>query len=197
MKRGLLFYITLAFASPAFSQASDFITVSKKNNRTVKTYFPGLPITLQTTSKTWVDGYITAIRNDSIFIKQYDIRTVPTIWGVTKLDTAGSYIIPLHYREIERVLFDKRGKPFSFVTNGTLMMIGGAGYALLNVVNGKYLHQSITDPVNMKSLGIALGVAATGFLLNRLSTYNYNHFGRKYHLDYIHMNDVKKQLKGF
>lgn len=196
MKRALLFWLCLAPVIPAFAQASDFITVTRRN-RTVKTYFPGLPITLQTTYNTWVDGYITAIRNDSLLIKQYDIRTVPTIWGVTRLDTAGSFIIPIHYKEIERVVFDKKGPPFSFVTNGTLLMIGGLGYALMNVINGQYLHQPITDASNMKSLSIALGVAGTGFLLNRLHHYNDRHFGKHYRIAYIRMNEVKKQLKGF
>ena len=47
-------------------------------------------------------------------------------------------------------------------------MVGGVGYALLNVINGSYLKESITGKENRKSLAIALGVAGAGFLMNRL-----------------------------
>ena len=179
----------------AFSQASDFIVVKKHNGRTAKSFFPGLPIALQTESYTWVNGWITAIRHDSIFVKQFDVRQVPTVWGTLVADTAGSYIIGVHYKEIKRIEFDEKGGGFGFITNGTIFMIGGVGYAVLNVVNGQYLHESITDSKNMTSLGIALGVAAGGFVLNRIQHYKNKRW--KYTIEYIRMNDVKKQLRGF
>lgn len=178
----------------AFSQATDFIVV-KKHNRTVKSFFPGLPIALQTESFTWVNGWITDIRNDSVFIKQFDVRQVPTIWGTLVTDTAGSYIVGVYHKEIKRIEFDEKGGGFGFVTNGTIFMIGGVGYAVLNVVNGQYLHESITDSKNMTSLGIALGVAAGGFILNRIQHYKNKRW--KYTIEYIRMTDVKKQLRGF
>jgi len=195
MKPFLLFFLSHFFCLLVFSQASDFIVV-KKHDRTVKSYFPGLPIVLQTNSYSWVNGWITAIRHDSIFVKQYDVRQVPTIWGTTMTDTAGSYLVGVHYNEIQRIEFnEKGGGGFSFVTNGTIFMIGGLGYAVLNVVNGQYLHESITDSKNMTSLGIALSVAAAGFILNRISHHKNKKW--KYAIEYIRMNDVKKQLRGF
>ena len=194
MKPFLLFLLSHFFCVLVFSQASDFIVV-KKHDRTVKSYFPGLPIALQTTSFSWVNGWITAIRNDSIFIKEYDVRQVPTIWGTTTTDTAGTYIVGVHYKEIERIEFNEKGGGFGFVTNGAIFMIGGLGYAFLNVVNGQYLHESITDSKNMTSLGIALGVAAAGFILNRISHAKNKKW--RYAIEYVRMNDVKKQLRGF
>ena len=194
MKPFLLFLLSHFFCLLAFSQASDFIVV-KKHDRTVKSYFPGLPIALQTTSYSWVNGWITAIRNDSVFIKEYDVRQVPTIWGTTTTDTAGTYIVGVHYKEIQRIEFDEKGGGFGFVTNGAIFMIGGLGYAFLNVVNGQYLHESITDSKNMTSLGIALGVAAAGFILNRISHAKNKKW--RYAIEYVRMNDVKKQLRGF
>jgi len=183
------FFVTLS----VFSQASDFIVLKKKNDRTLKSYFPGVPIAFETFDKRFVEGYITAIQNDSVFVKVYDIRTVGTIWGVTMLDTAGTFITGVHYKEINRVYFDAKRKGFSFITDGTLFMIGGGGYALLNVINGAYLKESVTGSKNLGKLGIAAGVFATGFIMHKIKV-----SGRKnYRVEYIHMNEVKKQLRGF
>ena len=78
------------------------------------------------------------------------------------------------------------------VTPGRILIIGGTGYALLNVINGAYLHESVTSSKNLTSLGIAAGAVGTGILINYLTKHS-----RKYHVEYIHMNDVKKQLRGF
>jgi hypothetical protein len=193
MNRLLLLIGWMLLSVTGFSQASDFLVVKKKNNRTLKTYFPGLPITFEMVNKAWVDGYVMAIRNDSVFVKEYDVRSVPTIWGVSMLDTAGTYVVAVHYTDIGRMVFDKKPPPFSFITDGTILMIGGLGYGVLNVVNGKYLHEPITDKDNIKSLGIALGVAGAGFVLHKISKGR----GKKQIIEYVRMNDVKKQLRGF
>ena len=140
-----------------------------------------------------MEGYITAIQNDSVFVKVYDIRTVGTIWGVTTLDTAGTFISGVHYKEINRVYFDTKRKAFSFITDGTLFMIGGGGYALLNVINGAYLKESVTGSKNLGKLGIATGVFAAGFIRHKIKVSG----RKKYYVEYIHMNEVKKQLRGF
>ncbi len=189
-------FVILFFLLPpltVFSQASDFITVKKRNNRTLKTYFPGVPITFETFDKRFVEGYITSIHNDSVFVRVYDVRTVGTIWGVTQLDTAGSFIAGVHYKEINKVYFDTKRKAFSFISDGTIFMIGGGGYALLNVINGAYLHESVTSSKNLGKLGIAAGVAATGFVMHKLKARD----RKNYRIEYVHMNDVKKQLRGF
>jgi hypothetical protein len=192
----LLFFLSLLFATnQGLSQASDFISVKKKNNRTVKTYFPGVMIRFQTTYFRVIEGLIVQIKNDSVFIKEWDIRVVPTSLGVTMVDTAGSFITGVHYKEIKTVYWDTRKKIHELVTDGTLLMLGGGGYAALNVINGAYLNEPITDSRNVRSLGIALGAAGTGFLLNRLSNKE-GKFERKYRVHYIRMNE-KKQLRGF
>ncbi|MBS1565629.1 MAG: hypothetical protein JST39_14665, partial [Bacteroidetes bacterium] len=106
-----------------------------------------------------------------------------------------SYIDGIYYKEIKQIIFDEKGSGWEFVKNGAIFMIGGGLYALLNVVNGKYLHESITDSKNLTTLGIAGGVVATGFILNRIHHYKVKHW--KYKIEYVRMTDVKKQLRGF
>lgn len=195
MNRSILLIAFVLLSVTVFSQqqASDFIVVKKKNNRTIKTYFPGLPITFEMVNTAWVDGYITAIRNDTVFVKEYDIRSVPTIWGVNTLDTAGSYLVAVYVKDIKRILVDQKTPAFSYITDGTILMIGGIGYGLLNVINGAYLHEPITSKENIKSLGIALGAAGVGFALKKIT----RNARKKQVIEYVRMNDVKKQLRGF
>jgi hypothetical protein len=185
----LFFFLIIILNLPGscFSQASDFISVRKKNNRTLKTYFPGSAISCKTVTGNFMEGIIREVRNDSLFIQAFDVRSVPNMWGVFSVDTLGSYYIPLHYRDIEQVFFDKRNS-FGFVKNGSLFMIGGIGYAALNLINGKYLDQPITEPENVKSLGIALGVAGTGYVLNRVRKHRERN-GRRYQILYVRMNE--------
>src|SRR5687767_4924589 len=96
----LLFLCTLASA-----QVSDFITVKKKS-RSVKSFFPGSRMAIQTVYGNSFKGVVEEVKNDSIFIRQYDIRSVPNDWGVYSVDTIGSLVAPTHYKDIRVVFFD-------------------------------------------------------------------------------------------
>lgn len=194
MRFAVLIILLLILSSTAFSQASDFVTVKKRNNRTLASYFPGSLIACETVYKDYLSGIVKAVRNDSVFIQQYDIRAVPNQWGVASVDTLGSNVTGIHYKDIEHVVLQKR-ESFGFIKNGTIFIIGGVGYALLNLINGKYLKQSITGTRNLKSLRIALGVAGAGLLLNRVHAFKAHNY-KRYRIEYIHMQG-KAPLRGF
>ncbi|MEP7280116.1 MAG: hypothetical protein ABI813_15825 [Bacteroidota bacterium] len=187
----LLLTLLLPASVNVFSQASDFITVKKRNNRTVKTFFPGVPISFETADKRQVSGMIAAIRNDSVFVKVWDIRPMINGMGIPVTDTVGVYINGYRYTEIAKADVSDRMK-FQQVTAGRLLVIGGTGYILLNIVNGAYQHQSITSKKNLTSLGIAAGAVGAGLLANYITRHR-----NKHHIEYIHMNDGKKSLRGF
>jgi hypothetical protein len=189
MRKIVIVIISMIFTTSCFSQVSDFIKVKKRNNRTLKTFFPGSLISCQTVYGNFIAGVVNAVRNDSVFVKQFDVRAVPNQWGVASVDTLGSYEVGIYYKDIETVVFQSHDS-FGFIKNGSLLIIGGLGYAALNLVNGKYLKQSITDRENLKSLGISLGVAGVGYLLNRLHKIN-NRNGRRYVIEYVHMGTGK------
>ena len=179
------------FLLPVFTvaQVSDFITVKKRNNRTVRSYFPGAPIVCQTAYGHYLDGYVEAVRNDSVFIKQYDVRAIPNMWGVSKIDTVASYVTGIHYKEIRMMIYERR-RSFGFLRSGTIFIIGGLGYAGLNLINGQYLGEPNGNKENLKKLGIAAGVAGGGFLLKYLNNRSQrNH--KKYRVEYIRMNTPK------
>ena len=189
--RSISLFITLMiFSLCCFSQVSDFIKVKKRNNRTLKTFFPGSIISCQTVYGNYINGTITQVKNDSVFVREFSVQAVPNQWGVTSVDTLGSFVVGFHYKDIETVVF-KSHESFGFIKDGTLLMVGGIGYATLNLVNGKYLKQPLTDNDNLKTLGISLGVAGIGYLLNRLHKVN-NKNGRRYIVEYVHMTDKLK-----
>jgi hypothetical protein len=190
MRKILPLIVFLSLSAMCFSQASDFIKVRKRNNRTLKTYFPGSLISCKTVYGNYIGGIVSAVKNDSVFIKQFDVRAIPNQWGTATIDTLGSYSVGINYKDIEMVLF-KSHESFGFIRDGSLFMIGGLGYAALNLINGKYLKQPLTDHENLKSLGISLGIAGVGYLMNRLHKIN-NRNGRRYIVEYVHMNQKLK-----
>ena len=94
--------ITLSFMVSA--QPSDYIVLKKKNNRTLKTYFPGTFLSALTYTGFTLNGVIKEIKNDSVFIEQWEVRQVPTQFGVPALDTI-VYTIRMHYQEIRQYLY--------------------------------------------------------------------------------------------
>ncbi|MEO6914551.1 MAG: hypothetical protein ABI151_01990 [Chitinophagaceae bacterium] len=193
MRPSFILFIFVLLSAVAFGQVSDFISVKKRNNITVRSFFPGTYISCKLVFGEEISGLVHEIKNDSVFIREFDIQAIPNPWGTYTIDTLGSHVVAFHYRDIATVVLKKRDS-FSYVKNGTLLMIGGIGYAALNVINGKYLKESITGPENRKSLGTALGVAGAGLLLNRLYARS-KRFDTKYHIVYTCMTCPK--LKPF
>jgi hypothetical protein len=58
-------------------------------------------------------------------------------------------------------------------------MFGGAGYFALNIINGLYYNEPITNKENLNSLGIAVGAFSIGLIINKF--FSVNRFSRKRH----------------
>src|SRR5438874_4204163 len=114
MRALLPLLLLVLFSLSAFSQASDFVTVKKKNNRTYATYFPGSAINCMTLEGYYLHGVVDTVRNDSVFVRQYDIRLTPTVFGVNRIDTMGTYVLGIHYKEIDVVVVPRK-ESFSYV----------------------------------------------------------------------------------
>lgn len=165
------------------SQMSDFISLQKKNGRVVKNFGVGSPITFLTSSGNVNEGIITQIRNDSVILRNINIRQMYTNYGGVLLDTV-SFITAWHYKEIARVqIFRHRGLAYNRVSG--LMMVGGAGYFILNVVNGLYRGENLGDKDYIVTLSSSALVFGAGWLLKRHSP---NNFSRKnYVIRYMNM----------
>lgn len=181
MNRSILLLAFSLLIMESFGQQQgsfDMVVLRDANNRTVKSYFQGIPITFGSTSGKYVEGTIRKIERDSIFIQRYDVRRAMTMWGTQVQDTVGIFLMAYHTNEIAWIRKPKA--KFEFVRNGTLFMLGGGAYTVLHLVNAAYLG----EPVVWSTVGIAVGIAAAGFVMHKLRKRQYV-IGRGYTLKYI------------
>ncbi|MEO7309451.1 MAG: hypothetical protein ABIX01_03565 [Chitinophagaceae bacterium] len=171
--------ILLAFTNAA--PAQNDLLLLRKHNKTVRQFYPGISIQFFTENMQLVNGFITRISHDSLFMNQYDTRTMYTGWGSAVVDTISTYHIAWSYKDI--VGFPAKQK-FTSATIPSILMIGSAGYAGLNIVNAGLLNQSLTGTENLGKLGIAAGVFGVGYLLKK-SKKDYLPIGKKYKLVYL------------
>jgi len=193
MFRLILPILLISISLVTAGQPSDYIVLKKSNNRTLKTYFPGSYISAGTYTGFTLNGTIRQIKNDSVFIEQQEIRQVPTPFGVAALDTI-FHTIRLHYKEIRTFYYtnnkasSRSGIKRSFVGGKLppIMVLGGAGFIALELINSAYRGESLSDGNKLTVLAIAAGVAATGLLWQRLQNRSGN--GRnKYKIIYVSM----------
>jgi hypothetical protein len=187
MKPILLSICLLLFGGTAFSQQADFIVLKKKNNRTLKTYYAGSFISAVTYGGFQINGWIKDIRNDSIIIRQEELRQFQQEFGMV-LDTL-VYTIVIDYREIKQWNYT-RGytwggrKGFVQVAVPKILMIGGTGFIVLELVNTAYRKESLNEGNKLSSLAIAGGVALAGLGMEALQNRN-KKVGKKYQVVYV------------
>ena len=173
----------------SIAQNSDFIVLKKKNNRSIRSYFPGSFISGQTFTGAKIFGTIQQIKNDSLAIEQMYVRQVATQFGTPALDTTYT-TIRLHFSEIRKFDYDvktaygKKGK--SGISIPRMMKLGGVGYIILELVNTAYRKESLSAGNKPVSLGIAAGVAAAGFIWDGIKK-RQEMAGGKYRVEYIRM----------
>ena len=187
MKQALLFILLVSIAEATLSQSSDFIVLKKRNNRTLKTYYPGEFISAVTYNGFSINGFIKDIRHDSIIILQQERRLVPTEFGST-LDTM-SYVFGIDYHNIKAFHFTSqytwgRKRGFAQITIPRLMKVGGVAFLVLELVNTGYRKESISANNKLLPLGIAAGVAATGFAISYFQNRS-DKVGGKYKVVYV------------
>lgn len=187
MKQALLFILLVSIAEVTLSQSSDFIVLKKRNNRTIKTYYPGAFISAVTYNGFAINGFIKEIRHDSIIILQQERQLMPTEFG-TAVDTM-SYTIGIDYHNIKTFHYTSqytwgRKRGFAQITLPRLMRVGGVGFLALELINTGYRKESITANNKMLSLGIAAGVAATGFAITYFQNRS-DKAGGKYKVVYV------------
>lgn len=187
MKQALLFILLVSLTEVTLSQTSDFIVLKKHNGRTLKTYYPGAFISALTYNGFSINGYIKDIRNDSVIILQQTRQLVGTEFGTT-LDTV-AYTMGVDYHEIKTFHYTSqytwgRKRGFAEVTIPRLMKLGGLGFLVLELVNTAYRKESISEDNKLVPLGIAAGIAATGFAISYFQN-KADKAGGKYKVVYV------------
>jgi len=112
---------------------------------------------------------------------------VPTQFG-TRIDTV-RFSYGLHYTEIGKFNYSgtqRYGKKKGFVEIALpkIMIIGGLGFIVLELVNTVYRGESLNEHNKLASIGIAAAVAAAGFIWQRLQDKN-DEVGGKFKVVYV------------
>ena len=165
MKKFLLISSMFMLTFCCVGQTGDMIVIKKKG-QSVKTFMKGLYASFKTVHGQWINAYVHDLRNDSLFYKEVIVRQVPTQWGVSRMDTMATLYHGLHYTDI--VAIPKRRESFAFIRNGSLFMLGGAGFVGLNVVNSAILKYPVFGEDNLPALLTGAGVFGFGLLLQKL-----------------------------
>lgn len=175
--KNVLLFLSLILAQQMFAQSSDFILL-KKNKKTIATYFPGTNIGFFTNTGTFLQANITRIKNDTLYLKEYIVRQVPTQLGVNIIDTVSSYLYQYHYNQIKSI--GKTGRRFDVNGSGAILMGGGAlllvGSAVVLLADNKNFSPQL--------MGAAAVLAGVGYLLTRVNNKGII-IGKKYTLVYV------------
>lgn len=183
MKRLLL--IILIGSSIFSCSAQNNELLLKKKNKTVRTFFPGKYITLETVEKNYADGIITKITKDSIYIRHFDIERSESDYGGVYIDTAFRYSTVIHVKDINAILDFKNSA--NRKRNGTILMVAGGGVMVLGAVNGLYRGDPPKDWYKPSGYITAAALMATGFLLRKSAEKRFQ-IGKKYKLVVIELS---------
>jgi hypothetical protein len=155
-------------ASPGFAQiGSNNVLLLKKGEKTVSKYFSGNGIAFSTKDGMPVNGIITRITRDSIFLINYNVRRIQRADGGVVFDTAGRYKLMFSLENIGSFpVYKQKGK--NILTDGTLLMLAGAGYLVLNIFNTTRQGDPPFGEENLPTVLWASGAMASGFILKKV-----------------------------
>jgi hypothetical protein len=165
------------------AQNADFI-VLKHKGKTKQSFFAGRNIELTTSSGAYINALINGIKNDTLYLQEFIVQTLPTTIGTYIRDTLGSYHHKFHYNQIA-VIGKKEKRGFSLRASGASLFGGGL---LLTVGSGiVYLVNRKNFSPRLMAAGAALG--AVGYILLKTTSSNSYVIGKKYTLQYINMTN--------
>lgn len=182
MRFFLLLFLILGFANIGFGQND--LLVLKKNNRVIKSYYPDSEIKFISDGLP-MEGYITSIARDTIFLIQYDVRQRYTNLGVYVLDTVARYRFSVAFGSISALIKERS----SFLGASGAALLGGGVVLTTAGLLTWVLAKPDTRYYARPELVIGAATAAlVGYAMIKLSGSNQLKLGKKYTLSYIRMN---------
>lgn len=178
-----LILVSLLLVKQQYAQ-QDFLSL-KKRGKNVQYFTKGSFITFQLNNQQWLSGYIKDVRNDSFSFQEIKVRQYMNQWGTASLDTMYYASFKISPKNI--TAFPKTKEGFSFIKNGALFKMGGAGYALVNIINGITRKEEIFTGQNLTNLGISAAI----YMFGQVLSWNYDDkytVGKKYQLIYVKMS---------
>lgn len=183
MKR-IPFILFLFYGITINAQSSDVLLL-KRNNKTIKRYFAGKNIELTTKTDAYLVANISKIDNDTLYLKQYVVRQIPTRLGVFVLDTVSTYNYIYHYNQIKAI--GKTGRRFNSSASAASLMGGGV---LLLLASG-IVYLADNQKFSPELMIASASLTAVGYIIAKTGGKGYL-IGKKYKLDYLDISENKK-----
>ena len=161
--------------------AQSDLLILKKNYHTIETFFPGSEMTFSTSNR-FYKANVSSIKNDSIFLIQYDVRQIPTTLGVYILDTVSTYNFAVNYHDIKS--FGKNRNGFDLSSSGAALFGGGILLTTAGLVTWIVTKPNTEYHASPQFVIGAAVLAGIGYLLMKTANKNIK-LGKKYSLDYI------------
>ncbi len=180
----IIIFLFLLIANQTFAQSSDVILL-KRHKKTVKRYFSGTDIDLTTNTGAYLSAHIEKIKNDTLFLKQFDIRQIPTQLGVFILDTVATYYYKYHYNQVKAI--GKTGRRFNLSGSGASLLGGGI---LLSIASGVVFLVD-RDKFSPALLIASASLATVGYVMSKTGGKGMI-IGKKYSLVYLGISDNRK-----
>lgn len=177
--------IPILFFVPLLSNAQGDMLLLKKKSKVVRSYFSGSSIYFDN-GFGMKQAQISRMKNDSLFLVQYQIRRVVTTSGFAFPDTLGTYGFTVAYRDIDALAEMKHG--WDWQTSGAALFGGGAVVTTAGLLTWVF---SKKDTRYYARPGLVISAAAltgVGYLLMQVSPAHKWKIGRKYSLQYISTN---------
>jgi hypothetical protein len=175
-----LLNVLLIFSLNCVAQSSDFL-ILKKGNKTIRNIYAGTSIQFVSTGGAYRDALVTSIKNDSIYLQEFLVRRLPTVYGSFINDTAGSFRYTYHYNQVGS-FGKKASRGFNVNGSGAALMGGGV---LLTLASGvSYLADK--DKFSPELLGAAVALGGLGYLISTSGKKGIV-IGKKYSLEYMRM----------
>jgi hypothetical protein len=156
------FTVLFIYLIPLIGFSQTDVLILQKNGRNIETYAPGMPIMLHTVYDQWLEGTITDMRNDSVYINNN----------------------PFHVQEINAIR--KNFSKLHLQAGGTVLIVAGVGVLVLNVINGLYTNEPAGQWIKASGWIVAGAFIITGLIMKsaRFTTYK---IGKKYSLHYLNL----------
>jgi len=177
MKSILTLLFLLVTITTAFGQNN--ILLLQKKHKTILQFYTGKFISLETVNKSYAEGLITKVTNDSIYIRYFEIAQSVTTYGGVYFDTAFRYTTAVQVKDIGAIVIEKKNS--NRKRNGSILMMAGAGVMVLGAVNGLYRGEPPKDWYKPSGYITAAALFVTGFFLSRSAVKKYT-IGKKYQL---------------
>ena len=183
MKSTLALLSLLLVISTASGQNN--ILLLQKKQKTIRQFYVGRFISLETVNKSYAEGLITKLTNDSLYIRYFEIARTATEYGGVYFDTAFRYTTAVHIKDIGAIVIEKKNS--NRKRNGSILMVAGGGVMVLGAVNGLYRGDPPKDWYKPSGYITAAALIATGYFVGKSAVKTYS-IGKKYQLKLLELS---------